>query len=61
MRIFSHFNLFIFFKEKESDTQKILKEANQLLRSKFKIEKTTIQVEYFDESMVNCNQCKLPE
>ena len=46
--------------EQNSDTQKILKEANNLLKTKFKIERTTIQVEYFDESMINCVECKLP-
>jgi Co/Zn/Cd efflux system component len=46
--------------ERNSDTQKILKEANSLLKTKFKIERTTIQVEYFDESMINCVECKLP-
>ena len=46
--------------EKNTDTQKILKEANELLRTKFKIEKVTIQVEYFDESMLNCIDCELP-
>jgi zinc transporter 2 len=46
--------------EKNSDPQKIIKEANDLLRTKFKIDLITIQVEYFDASMNDCNQCKLP-
>jgi cobalt-zinc-cadmium efflux system protein len=47
--------------EKDIDTQKVLKDANNLLRTKYKIEKTTIQIEYFKESMVNCQDCKLPD
>ena len=46
--------------EKGVDTQDVLKEANNLLRNKYKIEKTTIQVEYFMESMNTCDQCKPP-
>ena len=46
--------------EQNSDQQKILKEVKNLLKTKFKIERTTIQVEYFDESMINCVECKMP-
>ena len=46
--------------ENNADTQQVLRDANNLLRTKYKIEKTTIQVEYFMESMNDCNQCKLP-
>ena len=48
------------FQEQNSDPQKITKEANDLLRTKFKIDLITIQIEYFDASMNNCEQCKLP-
>ncbi len=41
--------------------QAILKEANNLLRNKYKIEQTTIQIEQYDELMESCNHCKLPE
>ncbi|CAF0714377.1 unnamed protein product [Brachionus calyciflorus] len=46
--------------EKEVDTQEILRQVNQVLRSKYKIERTTIQVEYFVDGMIGCEQCKLP-
>ena len=47
--------------ENNTNTQEVLKNANNLLRTKYKIEKTTIQVEYFMEGMSYCKQCKLPE
>ncbi len=46
--------------EANTDTQRVLKDANNLLRSKYNIERTTIQIEYFMESMESCKQCKLP-
>jgi cobalt-zinc-cadmium efflux system protein len=47
--------------ERDVDTQKVLHEANELLRSRYNIEKTTIQVEYFKEGMNSCQDCKLPD
>lgn len=64
--IYSYIKLFIFkvlnffFKDKGVDTQTVLKQANSVLRKKYKIERTTIQVEYFVNSMLNCDSCKLP-
>lgn len=49
------------FLEKNVDTQKILKEANDLLRTKHKIDRTIVQVEYYQESMKECSKCKLPK
>jgi hypothetical protein len=46
--------------EKNSDTQEVLRRANHVLRNKYKIERTTIQVEYFMEGMNACNDCKPP-
>jgi zinc transporter 2 len=46
--------------EKNADNRKILREANELIRKQFKIEKVTIQIEYYDESMKDCVKCELP-
>lgn len=46
--------------ENETDTQEVLSKANLILRSKYKIDRTTIQVEYFKNGMDSCEQCKLP-
>ena len=47
--------------EEDVNNQAILNEANSLLRSKYKIEQTTIQIEQYDEIMESCNDCKLPK
>lgn len=46
--------------ENQTDTQEVLTKANLILRSKYKIDRTTIQVEYFKNGMDSCDQCKLP-
>lgn len=47
--------------ESDVDNQEILKRCNSILRNKYKIDKTTIQLEKYDELMDDCNDCKLPE
>lgn len=47
--------------EKNIDTQQVLRDANNMLRSKYKIERTIIQVEYFVDGMEACPQCRLPK
>ena len=47
--------------EPNVDSQQILKQANSLLRKKYKIESTTLQIEQYDDLMESCNDCKLPE
>lgn len=47
--------------EKNIDTQQVLRDANNMLRTKYKIERTIIQVEYFVDGMDSCPQCRLPK
>ena len=44
----------------EADTSKVLRLANEMLRSKYNIDRTTIQIEEHDHLMDSCNQCQLP-
>lgn len=46
--------------ESNVDNQAILNKCNNILRNKYKIEQTTIQIEREDELMDSCNDCKLP-
>ena len=46
--------------DKNVDSQQIINEANSILRSKYKIDTTTIQVETYDKIMDSCSKCKLP-
>lgn len=44
----------------ETDSVKVLRLANEMLRAKYKIDRTTIQIEAYDSLMDICNQCQLP-
>ncbi|XP_041105223.1 zinc transporter 2 [Polyodon spathula] len=46
--------------EEDADTQTVLKEATELLQSKFGFYSTTIQVENYCEDMSHCTQCQDP-
>ncbi|XP_072355108.1 zinc transporter 2 isoform X2 [Scyliorhinus torazame] len=47
--------------EENADAQIVLKEATEILRSKFTFHTTTIQVETFSEEMLDCSQCQDPK
>jgi len=46
--------------ESNVDNQQILNKCNYILRKKYKIDRTTIQIEQEDELMNSCDDCKLP-
>ena len=47
-----------FFSEDDTNFQDVMQEANSMLRRKYKIEQTTIQVEKYDAVvMQKCDQC----
>ncbi|KAJ8270662.1 hypothetical protein GJAV_G00117760 [Gymnothorax javanicus] len=46
--------------EESADSQTVLREATQLLHTKFGFYSTTIQVEQYSEDMAYCDQCKDP-
>merc|ERR1719282_540378 len=44
-----------------TNEQELLKEANRLLKRKYKISHCTIQIEYYQRSiMENCKKCRTP-
>lgn len=43
------------------NTKQILKEASQLIRSKFNFMEITLQIEEYIDAMQDCTQCKVPE
>lgn len=49
-----------FFSEENADPQSVLKEATELLQTKFGFHSTTIQVEPYCEDMIYCAQCQDP-
>ncbi|XP_061099561.1 zinc transporter 2 [Conger conger] len=46
--------------EENADPQSVLKEATELLQTKFGFHSTTIQVERYSEDMAYCDQCQDP-
>ncbi|XP_041951619.1 zinc transporter 2 [Alosa sapidissima] len=46
--------------EDKADPQAVLREATELLQTKFGFYSTTIQVEHYCEDMVHCTQCQDP-
>lgn len=51
---------FFFILEENADPQSVLKEATELLQTKFGFYSTTIQVEPYCEDMIHCAQCQDP-
>uniref|UniRef100_A0A8C4RZW3 Probable proton-coupled zinc antiporter SLC30A3 n=1 Tax=Erpetoichthys calabaricus TaxID=27687 RepID=A0A8C4RZW3_ERPCA len=47
--------------EEHADAETVLKEATELLRSKFGFHSTTIQVEKYSDDMADCTQCQDPK
>jgi len=44
------------------NSQDVLREANRLLKKKYKIAHATIQIEFYQPSiMANCRQCQPPK
>lgn len=41
--------------------QKVLMMASRNIRSKYNFFEMTLQIEQFDDNMVDCTQCKMPE
>ncbi|MGH0141166.1 UNVERIFIED_CONTAM: hypothetical protein FKN15_027451 [Acipenser sinensis] len=46
--------------EEGVDGQAVLKEANEVLQSKFDFHTTTIQIENYSEDMQDCQECQDP-
>lgn len=57
----STYLFFLFFPQEENaDPHSVLKEATELLQTKFGFYNTTIQVEPYCEDMIHCTQCQDP-
>jgi hypothetical protein len=49
------------FTEKNTDTEKVLREATQRIHAKYEFFETTLQIEVYDDEMELCNDCTNPE